>query len=499
VATSAPVVVLVVLVTGILVGDALGPSTGATSLLLGGAVAIAAACSRSAPVRVILVALVVACLGAAMVQRAEHGLVASPLAEIARRHGDARVVATLVEDPDPSRFDVQVLVRVTSFDGRDAGGRRVLLTASGDDAVRVRVLSAGESIVVRGWFAELTGFDVRWRWKHAVAELHATDVLGARSSSAPLDRVANDLRTLVLGGSQHLPPSERALLAGFLLGDTRGVPPTVTEQFRAAGLSHLTAVSGGNVAFVLALFAPLLRRLGLRGRVVLAAIVLLCFGTMTRWEPSVLRAIAMAGVALLAGYLGRPAAGLRVLLLAAIVLLLADPFLLHQVGFLLSCAASLGIVLFARRITVMLRGPTWMREVLGVTAAAQLGVAPVLIPVFGSLPLVALPANLVAVPLTAPLTMWGLSAGVLGGLGRSISPAIPWVLELPTRALLHALMAVADLASRVPIAIDARTACGIVAAGAASGVLVQYRNARRRPGRVPSRLTDSPGQEPEHE
>ena len=176
-----------------------------------------------------------------------------------------------------------------------------------------------------------------------------------------------------MAGSERLAPVDRALLAGFLLGDTRGVPDDVTERFRAAGLTHLTAVSGENVAFVLALFAPLLRRFALRGRLFGGVAVLVFFGTMTRWEPSVLRAIAMAVIALVAGYLGRPTTGLRVLALAAIVLLLVDPFLLHSVGFLLSCGASLGIAVLARPITARLRGPVWMREVLGVTAAAQLG------------------------------------------------------------------------------------------------------------------------------
>ncbi len=269
----------------------------------------------------------------------------------------------------------------------------------------------------------------------------------------------------MLAGSTHLPPVDRALLAGFLLGDTRGVPPELTEQFRAAGLTHLTAVSGENVAFVMALFAPLLRRAGLRGRVVLALVVLVAFGTMTRWEPSVLRAIAMATVALLAGALGRPTTGLRVLVLAAATLLLVDPFLVHQVGFLLSCGASLGIALFSRPITERLRGPMWMREVLGVTAAAQVGVAPVLIPVFGSMPLVALPANLVAVPLAAPLTMWGLIAGVAGGLARPVSPAIPRLLELPTVGLLHADLGGRSRERRVPVAIDGAPR-GLIALGA---------------------------------
>ena len=462
----APIVVLVALIGGILAGEAAGAST-ATGVLVASVLGVGLAVWVRAPVvRVAIAALALALLGAAVMQRALHGIAASPLAAAVTTHADARVSATLVDDPDASRFDTRVLARVDAFDGRAAGGRRVLLTASGDVAGQLRILSAGESVVLRGWCAELEGFDLRWRWKHAVGEVHATEIVGVGRARAPLDRIANQLRSLVLAGSTHLQPVDRALLTGFLLGDTRGVPPELTEQFRAAGLTHLTAVSGENVAFVMALFAPLLRRSGLRGRVVLALAVLVCFGTMTRWEPSVLRAIAMATVALLAGALGRPTTGLRILVLAATALLLIDPFLVHQVGFLLSCGASLGIALFSRPITQRLRGPLWMREVLGVTAAAQIGVAPVLIPVFGSMPLVALPANLVAVPLAAPLTMWGLVAGVVGGLVRPLSPAIPRVLELPTVGLLHALISVADLAARVPITIDGRAAWGLIALGA---------------------------------
>jgi competence protein ComEC len=478
----APIVAMAALVGGILAGEAAGPGA-ATALLVVGVAGFALSVGARGPVvRTALVAVALAATGAALMQRALHGLDVSPLTRVVAARADVRVVATLVDDPDAQRFDTSVLARIDALDGRDAGGRRVLLTASGDVAGQLRILSAGESVVLRGWCSELEGFDLRWRWKHAVGEVHVTEIVGVGRARAPLDRVANELRGLVLAGSAHLTPVDRALLSGFLLGDTRGVPRELTEQFRAAGLTHLTAVSGENVAFVMALFAPMLRRAGLRGRVALALVVLVCFGTMTRWEPSVLRAIAMATVALLAGALGRPTTGLRVLLLAAIVLVLVDPFLVHQVGFLLSCGASLGIALFSKPITARLRGPAWMREVLGVTAAAQLGVAPVLIPVFGSMPLVALPANLVAVPLAAPLTMWGLVAGVVGGVARPLSPAIPRVLELPTVGLLHALISVADLAARVPVEVDRRAAWGLIAVGALLAAVHHTRRLRRDAG-----------------
>jgi competence protein ComEC len=469
---------VVSVVVGILAGEALGPGPSVAALVAGAAGVVVAARCRRRGVRAAWLVLALVLLGGAAAQRAEHGLVVSPLSPLVRAHTDARLEVTLVDDPDAARFDTSVLVRVEAVDGRSAGGRRVLVTASGDVAGHLRLLTAGESASLRGWFTELSGFDERWRWKHAVGAFHAVDVVGVRRATAPLARAANDLRHLVLAGSTHLQPTDRALLSGFLLGDTRGMPTELTEQFRAAGLTHLVAVSGENVAFVLALCAPVLRRFGLRGRFVAAVLLLVVFGAMTRWEPSVLRAIAMAVVALLAGALGRPATGLRVLALAATVLLLADPFLLHQVGFLLSCAASLGIALLARPITDRLRGPHWMRDVLGVTAAAQVGVAPVLIPVFGSIPLVALPANLVAVPLAAPLTMWGLAAGVVGGLLRPVSPVIPRLLELPTVGLLHALISVADVASRVPVAVDGRAVWGLVALGCLAAAVIRSRRLR---------------------
>jgi competence protein ComEC len=310
-----PLAVLAAVVGGILLGERAGPGPARMVLAVGAAGVMVAGMVHAPRVRLALAVLAFALLGTAVMQRALDGLTRSPLTASIEQRADARIVGTLVDDPDAARFDARALVRV--------GSRRVLVTASGDVAGHLRLLSAGETAVLRGWFSPLEGFDARWKWKHAVGEFHATDLLGVEPARAPMARIANQARSLVLAGSEHLAPTDRALLAGFLLGDTRGVPDQLTEQFRAAGLTHLTAVSGENVAFVLALFAPLLRRCGLRGRVLAALAVLVCFGTMTRWEPSVLRAIAMAVVALVAGYLGRPTVGLRVLVLAATALLLA--------------------------------------------------------------------------------------------------------------------------------------------------------------------------------
>jgi competence protein ComEC len=149
------------------------------------------------------------------------------------------------------------------------------------------------------------------------------------------------------------------------------------------------------------------------------------------------------------------------------------------VGFQLSCAASLGIALLSAPIAQRLRGPEWMRESLATTAAAQLGVAPVLLPLFGSMPLVALPANLLAVPIAGPLTVWGLAAGAGAGIVHRPAPALAGVLQLPTRLMAEGMIGIADAAARVPLAINLAPAVVLgVVVGAA--VVARHRRMLRR-------------------
>ncbi|MGH9025254.1 MAG: ComEC/Rec2 family competence protein, partial [Acidimicrobiia bacterium] len=336
-----------------------------------------------------------------------------------------------------------------------------------------------DEVTLAGWLGPLRDFDRYLRWRHAVGRLDATDLLAFGEARSWLWRTANDARAVVLAGSASLPATERALIAGFLLGDTRGISPAVDDQFRDAGLTHLLAVSGANVAFVLSLAAPALRRFGLRGRLVGGLSILVLFGTMTRWEPSVLRATTMAAAAMLAVYLGRPTAGLRVLALTAGGLLAVDPFLVHSLGFLLSCSASAGILALAPRLVAWFPGPRWAREALGVTTGAQLGVAPVLIPVFGSMPVAAVPANLLVAPVVGPLTVGGLATGVIGGVVRPWWPGGAGLLQQPVGLLVRWVMFVADLASRIPVAVDARAASGLVALIALTAAATRTRMLRR--------------------
>jgi competence protein ComEC len=275
----------------------------------------------------------------------------------------------------------------------------------------------------------------------------------------------------VLRGTEPLPPTPRALLAGFLLGDTRAVPADVEADYRDSGLSHLLAVSGENVAFTLALFGPLLCRLGLGARTVAALLIVLLFATMTRFEPSVLRASAMAVVALGAGFAGRPASGVRALTLAVIALLVLDPFLLHSIGFWLSCGASAGIALLSASLRARLRGPAWIRDPLAVSLAAQIGVTPVLLATFGKVPAVTPIANLFAAPAAEAVGVYGMLASAVGGIAPPLAP----LLQQPTAVLIAWISAVAHAGASVGLVLDRRSAWLVLAGLASAACLRRFR------------------------
>ena len=334
--------------------------------------------------------------------------------------------AVLVRDPSPVGGAVRVELR---FEGRHAEA-----WASGEAATALRQRLAGEVVAVRGRWRPLSERSRRWLHpRHVVAriDVSSVEVVGQGSVAA---RAANGLRRTLVRGAGGLPVERRSLLLGVVLGDDREQPEELVDDFRAAGLSHLTAVSGSNLAFVLALAGPVLRRLGLRRRWVVTLCLLAAFGLLTRWEPSVLRAGAMATLACTTATIGRPTSRLRLLALAVAGVVLLDPLLVHAAGFQLSVGATAGIALLARPLGRRLP------EVLAVTLAAQLGVAPVAIPLFGGLPLASLPANLLAVPVAAPLTAWGLTGGVVAGV---LGPPLDGLLHVPTSLMTAWLAGVA--------------------------------------------------------
>lgn len=349
--------------------------------------------------------------------------------------------ARLVTDPTQRNFDVQAILSVE--------GRRYVASMPSAEAVDFRSMQVGETVAVEGTPRAIEGAPVGWVLSNHLAGRLRIESITTSAPAPPWYRIANRIRALIARSGSSMSPENRALYLGLVVGDDREQSELQKYRFKASGLSHLLAVSGQNVAFVLAIASPLTRRLGPRRSIAVAVPLLAIFTLVTRAEPSVLRAVTMTSIVLVALAVGRPVQGLRILSLTVIGLVLVDPLIVHSMAFILSVSATSGLIVLAQPLSAWLRGPPWLTEPLAVTVAAQLATAPVLFTMTGSLPSVATPANLLAVPVSGFVMMAGLTVGLLAGSLRS---EIGAVLMWPVEWMVRWVGWVANSASRLPLA-----------------------------------------------
>jgi len=281
----------------------------------------------------------------------------------------------------------------------------------------------------------------------------------------------------------HLPETSAALMAGLLLGEKTGLSQEASEAFRRAGVYHILAVSGFNVALLASSVFFVLLTLGIprRATVAAAGTALIGFALVVGGQASVLRATVMGLLLLAATLLDRESQLMNALALAVLALLAWRPGDLGEPGFQLSFAATAGIIYLTPTVTDFLSGwswPKWLATSAAVSLAAQAAVTPVMLAHFNQLSLIGVAANLIVVPLAAVATTLGMLA-LLAALASAVAADILfqalWLLLLALRASVWA-------AAQVPVAMVHLPAPGwaAIASWCAALALVPYLNGARR-------------------
>ncbi|OBB93766.1 ComEC/Rec2 family competence protein [Mycobacterium sp. 852002-30065_SCH5024008] len=238
-----------------------------------------------------------------------------------------------------------------------------------------------------------------------------------------------------------LPVDQAAMLPALVLGDTSAVPAETDRDFRAAGMTHLMAVSGANVTIVCAAVLFSARLIGPRAAVVLAAMTLVAFVILVEPTASVLRAAVMGAIGLAGLLSSRRRQAIPALCAAVLVLLALAPQLAVDVGFALSAIATAALVLVAPVWSRRLAGrgcPKPLADALAIAAAAHVVTAPLVAGISGRVSLVAVGANIAAAPVIAPITVLGSVAAVLSVvwppgaqvLVRFTGPELWWVVRV---------------------------------------------------------------------
>lgn len=421
---------------GALAGFGLPAWCWAAALGCGGAAALRA--------RSLLLAAIVAVAGVAAVSAALHvaGNERSLVVEAAEDHAYVELVVVLTTDPATrtGRFGDYVVARGTVHDitraGTSSTTRAPLLLLGRGDWGNAEF---GATVRVSGRLAPPLAAGTE-------ARLSATRPPVVVSAPPEALEAAAVVRHGVRAAAAGSGPVARELVPGLVVGDDAGLPTDVVADFRDAGLTHLTAVSGTNLTLVVGFLLLVARWCGVRARwlLVVGALGVVGFVLLARPEPSVVRAAAMGSVALLGlGSDGRQR-GVRALSVAVLVLVLFDPWLARSPGFALSAGATAGILFLGppTRDALARWLPRWVAEALAVPWAAQLACTPLVAAISGSVSLVAVLANVLVAPVVGPATVLGLLGGLLwpltplvgGVLGRCAGLCATWIVLVADRA-----------------------------------------------------------------
>ncbi|HZO25918.1 MAG TPA: ComEC/Rec2 family competence protein [Chloroflexota bacterium] len=402
--------------------------------------------------RLLALALVAFLLGSARVDVGRASAVSDPLETFA---GDVVISGRVVEAPLARGSRLEAVVEV---DAVSRSGTSHLPAWLGDARPRVLLratylrATTGDQIETRGRLSRPRSRP-GWPLEEILARRQIRWVMDAGGARVVEPAGPSLVGALVAARNEFeantraiLPEPHASLVAGIVFGARVGLPSELRQAMSATGTSHLTAVSGANVAMVagslIFIASALISRLPASATAI-AGVWL--YTVLVGAPPSALRAAMMATFALLAYGLGRQSDAIVGLALAVSVLLAWDPGLALDLGFQLSATATAGLILLApsieRRMSWL---PAWLRGHVAVAIAAQIATLPLIVGTFQRLSLVSLPANVVAAPTIVPIMGLGALIAVFGTV-PGLDALLGWTAWLFASAMLAVIQTAADL------------------------------------------------------
>ena len=198
--------------------------------------------------------------------------------------------------------------------------------------------------------------------------------------------------------------------AAMVTGDRSDMDSTISELFSAAGIGHILAISGLHISLIGMGLYRLLRRIGFLCPMsaIISGIFVVLFGVMTGNSVSATRAIVMFVCAVNAQVLGRRYDILSAVSLSAIILILKNPYVIANSGFLLSFMAIAGVAVVTDGFSVK-----WLKWLTG-PVAIQLATLPIILWFYYEVPVYSVFLNLIVVPLMSLIMISALGCGMLG-------------------------------------------------------------------------------------
>ncbi len=375
------------------------------------------------------------------------------LADVLVGNPNVEIVGTLKTDPTwskpkviGSKFRSKSMTMLASITSVSIDGKIKLIR------LPVRITSSKFVKLIPGEKFRITGVAFPTPERRVAALIATRGDFIKLAEANFLQRLSAKIRDAFRKTAQSVGGESGALIPGLVIGDTSLESQGFVTDMRRVGLSHLTAVSGANFAIIAAFLLWLSQWIfkKVRSRLILTSAVLIGFIFLVRPSPSVLRASVMSAVILIAKSRGVKADSVPSLGLAISSLILMDPFQAIDPGFALSVAATAGILVLAPKIQSYISdrfGHEKFAEVMAIPLSATIMCTPVILAISGLLSLVSIPANILAEPVVAPITIVGFIAAIISPL----VPGLSHLLLVIIKPLAQIIVWISNFASGLPV------------------------------------------------
>ncbi len=310
------------------------------------------------------------------------------------------------------------------------------------ETIGVPAIYRGDSLIVKGNIYPSGGA------RQGSVKFANVEVVGHSSSFVETFR-----RKFVAGMQTALPEPHASFGLGLLIGQRTTLPESLKDQLSIVGLTHIIAVSGYNLTIIVRFVT---RRLGKRSKFQIITLSLLLIGLfllVTGFSASIVRAAIVSSLGLGAWYYGRQFRPLLILLLSGALTAGWYPvYIWSDIGWYLSFLAFFGVLILAPMITKLIwkkREPGGAIQLVIESGCAQLMTAPLVIYIFQQTSLVALPSNMLIVPLVPFTMLLSLISGIAGMLFMPIASWLAW----PARILISYIFEIISILSNVPKAL----------------------------------------------
>ena len=380
--------------------------------------------------------------------------------------GKINVKAVIISEPEDKEYKYTYQIKVQEINGENKYKNTQLILDVKKKDLQEKILQYGDEIILIGEFKppnsarNYKGFDYKEYLKSK--KIYGTITLENHEiiDSNTLDIFSNMLHSAQKSIKQNmqkvLNEEEAALCVGILVGDRGDISEQTEENFRNSNLTHMLAVSGSHITYIINAMAILLSRTSKKVGKVLTILFLLFFMALTGFTSSVIRACIMGILVLTASIIHRKSDTINNLGISAFIILLFNPFAITDVGFLLSYGGTIGIVVLGDKITngiykvlskiTKYKLIKYIINSFSITLSANIILIPIMAYKFSTISITFWISNILAAPIMEIATIFGF---VVYFISIVFLPFAQF-LGIALNFLLTILLKIAEVSSLIP-------------------------------------------------